>query len=146
MSISRTFNGVVNKTSGQLSDIRKNQNAALENLETNYRQITLTAAAEASNAIVVTGAVTDAFGTAITAATSVLVRTLAVTANAGDITVVSGTEVKTNNPATGFNESWITTTSGGAFSVSVANTNAEGTLVQAMTNDGYCAHLVLTFA
>jgi hypothetical protein len=146
MSVSYTFNGVANKVSAQQSEIRKNMNAALQNLETGYRQITLTAAAEASNAIVVTGQVTDAYGTAITAATSVLVRSLAVTADKGDITVVSGTEVKTVNPSTGFNESWITTTSSGAFSVSIANTVAEGTLVTCSTNDGYTAHLVLTFA
>lgn len=111
-----------------------------------YLYCTLSAAAEAGDAIVVTGAVKDSTGTAVVSAKQVVVRTLAVTANKGDITVVSGTEKKTVNPATGENVSWIATTAAGAFSVSVANDVAEETLITVMVEGGMTAALLLTFA
>ena len=146
MSTTYTFNSVAHKVSSQVPDLKKNLNAAVQNLETNYRQITLSAAAEGSNAIVVTGTVTDANGAAITAACEVMVRTLSVTADKADITVTAGTERKTVNAATGECISWITTTAAGAFAVSVANDAAEVTLISASTDNGYNANLRLTFA
>lgn len=107
---------------------------------------TLSAATESGNAIVVTGQVKALDGTNVAVATEVVVRTLAVTANAGDISVVSGTEIKTVNPATGENVSWITSTAGGAFSVSVANANAEVTLISATPDNGLTQMLNLNFA
>ncbi len=110
-------------------------------------KVTLSAAAEGgTDAIVVTGTVTDLAGNAVAVATNVVVRTLAVTADKGDITVASGTDKKTVNPATGFNESWILTTSGGVFSVSVANTAVEDTLIAATPANGLTSMLTLTFA
>jgi hypothetical protein len=120
--------------------------ARVATLEDSFRKITLSAAAEAGNAIVVTGAVVEADGTALAVATEVLVRTLAVTADKGDITVTAGTSQKVFSPTTGVNEAWITTTAGGAFAFSVANDAAEDTLVQVSTNLGYSATLKLTFA
>lgn len=110
------------------------------------RQITLTAAVEAADAIVVTGQVTDASGTNISAAAQVLVRTLAVTADKGDITVTAGTSKKIVNPATGENVAWIETTASGGFAVSVANTAVEDTLIHASADDTVTATLKLTFA
>jgi hypothetical protein len=110
-----------------------------------FRKITLTAAAEAADAIVVTGQVTDLLGVNIASAVEVLVRTLAVTDDKGDITVTAGTGVKTVNPASGENVSWITTTATGGFAVSVANDAAETTLVHASTTDGLTKTLKLTF-
>lgn len=107
---------------------------------------TLSAAGESGNAIVVTGQIIDASGVNVAVATEVVVRTLAVTADKGDITVTSGTERKTVNPATGENVSWITSTSGGAFAVSVANTAAELTLISATPANGLTQELSLNFA
>lgn len=112
---------------------------------TSVLKTTLSAAVEAAEAIVVTGAVTDLAGNAVTSAVNVMVRTLAVTADKGDITVVSGTEKKTVNPTTGENVSWILTTAAGAFSVSVANDVAEVTLVTAQPANGLTSALTLTF-
>jgi hypothetical protein len=109
-------------------------------------QVTLSAAAEAANAIVVTGAVKDLNGNAVTSAKQVMVRTLAVTADKGDISVTTGTAKEIVNPATGENVAWIETTAAGAFVVSIANDQAEGTIVQALTESGQSALLALTFA
>lgn len=146
MSASYTFNGTSHKVTNTISDIRKDLNAAVQNLETNFRKITLVAATEASDAIVVTGTVTDVYGTAVTAACEVMVRSLAVTADKGDFTVTTGTSVKEFEPATGVNEAWVTTNSSGVFAISIADTAAEGVLIQASTNAGYSAILKLTFA
>lgn len=114
--------------------------------ESQLLTVTLTAAAEASNAIVVSGVVKNADGTAVTAAKQVMVRTLSVTADKGDITVVTGTEKKAFAPSTGENVTWLETTSAGLFSVSVANDAAEVTLIQATPEGGIPALLKLTFA
>lgn len=114
-----------------------------------YFYCTLSAAAEAGNAIVVTGQVVDSSGVNVAVTKEVMVRTLAVTADKGDITVTAGTERKTVNPATGENVSWITTTAAGAFAVSVANDQAENTLITAQaggTGHGPTASLLLNFA
>lgn len=107
---------------------------------------TLSAAAESGNAIVVTGQVKTLDGTNVAAAHQVVVRTLAVTADKGDITVTAGTEIKTVNPATGENVSWIETTAAGAFAVSVANDVAEATLISATPDNGITQKLVLDFS
>ncbi len=106
---------------------------------------TLSAAVEAVDAIVVSGTVTDLAGNAVTVATNVVVRTLAVTADKGDITVTAGTEKKTVNPSTGENVSWILTTAAGAFAVSVANDVAEATLITVQPANGLTSELTLTF-
>ncbi len=107
--------------------------------------VALSAATEAADAIVVSGTVTDLAGTAVSVAKQVVVRTLAVTADKGDITVTAGTEKKTVNPSTGENVSWITTTAAGAFAVSVANTAVEDTIITATVEGGLAAALKLTF-
>lgn len=107
---------------------------------------TLSAAAESGNAIVVTGQIVDSSGANVAVATNVFVTSLAVTANAGDITVTAGTEKKTVNPATGENISWIESTAAGAFAVSIANANAEVNLVTATPDNGPTQMLVLDFS
>lgn len=119
---------------------------AAERADSSGLKITLSAAAEAANAIVVSGTVTDLAGNPVTAAKQVVVRTLAVTADKGDLTVTVGTSKKEFEPATGENVAWIETTAAGAFAVSVANDVAEETLIYAMTEDGRVAALKLTFA
>lgn len=111
-----------------------------------FRQITLSAAAEAGDAIVVTGQVKDLAGVNIASAVEVVVRTIAVTDDKGDITVTTGTSRKVVNPATGPNEAWITTNGTGGFAFSVANDVAEVTVVEASTDDASPATLKLTFA
>lgn len=120
--------------------------AAITALQTLGTYCTLSAAAESGNAIVVTGQIKDLAGTNVAVATNVLVRTLAVTADKGDITVTVGTEKKTINPATGENYSWIESTAAGAFAVSVANDQAEVTLITATPDNGLTQALVLNFA
>lgn len=110
------------------------------------RYITLSAAAEAADAIVVTGQVKDWTGTNISVATQVLVRTLAVTNNKGAITVTAGTSKKVVTPATGENVAWIETTAAGAFAVSVANDVAEVTLIQVTADSALAVTQKLTFA
>lgn len=106
---------------------------------------TLSAAVEAAQAIVVTGQVVTLNGDAVAAATEVVVRSLAVTDNKGDITVTTGTSNKVVNPATGENVAWITTDATGAFVVSIANDAAEITLVTAVADNGLVQALKLTF-
>lgn len=109
------------------------------------RTITLTAAVEAAQAIVVTGQIKDFAGANIAAAAEVLVRTLAVTDDKGDITVTTGTSRKVVNPTTGENVAYITTDATGGFAFSVANDAVEVTLVQATANNALAAALKLTF-
>lgn len=115
-------------------------------LDSAQLQISLSAAAEAANAIVVSGVVKDMRGVAVASAKQVLVRTLAVTADKGDISVTAGTSKKIVNPATGENVAWIETTAAGAFAVSVANDAAEETLIQVSCDGALVATLKLTFA
>lgn len=108
-------------------------------------KLTLSAAVEAAQAIVVTGVVEDLAGLDAAIAYQVLVRTLAVTADKGDITVTTGTSKKVFSPTTGVNEAWIETTAAGAFAFSVANDVAEETLVTCSTLTGVTSTLKLVF-
>lgn len=110
------------------------------------RKLVLTAAAEAANAIVVSGVIQDQDGTPVAAAKQVMFRSLAVTADKGDLSVTAGTSKKIVNPATGENVAWLESTAAGAFALSVANDVAEETVVSAITEDGLTAMLKLTFA
>ncbi len=110
-------------------------------------KITLSAAAEGgTDAIVVSGVVEDLAGLDAASAKQVVVRSLAVTADKGDITVTVGTSKKVVNPTTGENVAWIETTAAGLFAVSIANTAVEDTIVTATTETGVTAALKLTFA
>lgn len=129
-----------------LADLRAYALALGAATQGTVKKITLSAAAEAADAIVVSGQVEALDGSDVTSAVEVMVRTLAVTDDKGDITVTVGTERKTVNPATGENISWITTTAAGAFAFSVANDVAEVTLVSVSTNGALTANLRLTFA
>jgi len=94
--------------------------------------IAATPGAEAANAIDIVGALTDLNGVAISAAQQVFIRSMAVTANEGDLAAAStpvGTVKKAVNPATGANELWMETTAAGLFSFKVSNTVAEETVV-----------------
>lgn len=133
-------------TSPALLQFNRDVENSAERADAQLLKVTLTAATESGNAIVVTGAVTDLAGNAVTAAKEVLVRSLAVTADKGDISVTSGTSKKVVNPATGENVAWLETTSGGAFAVSIANDQVEDTLVQVSTESGATAAIKLTFA
>jgi hypothetical protein len=115
-------------------------------------KITLTAEAEngGANTIEVEGQVEDMAGLDAATAREVLVRSLAVTANEGDLSIGAGanpgTLIKAVNPATGENVAWITTTTAGHFRFIVTNTAAETNLVQVSANGAVTAVLKLTFA
>jgi hypothetical protein len=115
-------------------------------------KITLTAEAEigGANTIEVEGQVEDLAGLDAATAREVMVRSLAVTANEGDLSIGAGanpgTLVKAVNPATGENVAWITTTTAGHFRFIVTNTAVESNIVQVTANGAVAAVLKLTFA
>ncbi len=119
---------------------------------TGITKVTLTAEAEnaGANTIEVEGQVTNAVGTAAAIVHEVIVRSIPVTSNEGDITIGAGanpgTLIKAFGPAAGVNEAWITTTAAGHFRFTITNTAAETNLVQVSTNTGASAILKLTFA
>jgi len=105
--------------------------------------------AVASDAIEIACTVTDLTGTVVSAAKNVVVRTLAVTADKGDIAAAGtpvGTLKKADNPATGFNEAWFVTTAGGLFSFRVSNDQTEDTLVEVIPESGVPTMQKITFA
>ena len=121
--------------------------AAIDTLEAN-RKITLSAGAEALDVITVTGAVVDLNGAAIASAVQVLVRTLAVTDDKGDIAVTVGTAKEIVNAPTGENYAWIETTAAGLFTFTVTNDTVAGeeTVVHASTAGALTQTIKLTFA
>lgn len=114
--------------------------------------ITLTAAAEngGANTIEVEGQIEDLAGLDAATAREVIVRSLAITANEGDLSIGAGanpgTLIKAVNPATGENVAWITTTAAGHFRFIVTNTAAETNVVHVSANSALPAVLKLTFA
>ncbi len=115
-------------------------------------KITLTIETEnaGANTIEVEGQVSNILGVAVAAAREVLVRSLANTANEGDISIGAGanpgTLIKPFGPATGVNEAWITTTAAGHFRFIITNTAAETNLVQVSAPGAITAISKLTFA
>ena len=104
--------------------------------------------AESSNEIDVVCQLIDAKGKALAGVRNVAVRSLAVTADKGDLaeaTVAVGTLKKAVNPTTGENVAWFQTTAAGLFSVKVANDAAEDTLLTFQPEDGEQTLLVLVF-
>lgn len=97
--------------------------------------VTATAGAEgagSANSIDIVCSVTDRNGVAISSARQVMIKTLAVTADKGDLAAATsavGTVKKTVNPATGENVQWMETTAGGLFSFKVADDQVEDVLV-----------------
>jgi hypothetical protein len=115
-------------------------------------KITLTAEAEnaGANTIEVEGVIEDMAGLDAATAREVLVRSIPVTSNEGDITIGAGanpgTLIKAFGPAAGVNEAWITTTTAGHFRFTITNTAAETNLVEVTANSALAAVLKLTFA
>lgn len=107
---------------------------------------TLVASAEDTDSIEVVGQVKTLGGTNVASATIVMVRSLAVTADKGDISVTNGTALKIINPASGENICWLETDATGAFTVEIANDVAEVTLLSATPANGLAQMLELTFA
>lgn len=120
---------------------------ALGLAEPGAASLALTAAAEDTNAIVVSGQLKDSMGEDIAEVRQVLVTVVAPTTAKGQITVASGTEKVTLNDASGkVHRSWIATTAEGAFSVSIADDQAEGVLVSAVVGGCLAASKLITFA
>jgi hypothetical protein len=113
--------------------------------QTGVLKCTLTAGAESLDVITVTGVVEDMAGLDASAEKQVLVRTLAQTADKGDIAVTVGTAKEIVNPATGENVAWIETTAAGLFAFTVTNDQVEDTFVSAVTTTGIVTTLKLTF-
>jgi hypothetical protein len=105
---------------------------------------TLVAAAEIADVITVSGTVEDLAGLDASSAKQVLVRTLAVTADKGDIAVTTGTAKKIVNPATGENVAWIETTAAGLFAFTVTDDQVEDVLVVATTTTGTVTTLLFS--
>lgn len=122
--------------------------AANAAVEAALDRITVTPGAEAANAVECACTITTAAGVAVASAREVQIRTLAVTADEGDIAAAGtpvGTLVKAVNPATGENVATMTTTAAGAFSFKVTDTAAEVVHVVVLS-DGCIPRVVkLTF-
>jgi hypothetical protein len=120
--------------------------------KTSVLKCTLVAGAEgavAANTIEIAGTVEDMAGLDTAAAKQVYIKSLAVTADKGDLAAAVtpvGTVKKAITPATGPNELWMETTAAGLFSFSVANDVAEETVVTVITTTGIATTLKLTFA
>jgi hypothetical protein len=102
----------------------------------------LSAAAEAAQAIVVTGTLYKLDGTPIKVATPIYVKTMAPTALKGYATVGTGTAIAGD----GTNNVYLLTDASGVFTLSVANDQAEKTLVVVSLDNGLSELLELTFA
>lgn len=125
---------------------------ALDVLKTAHLVVATVVGAEgavAANTIEVACTIKDRSGNTVTGVREVMVETLAVTSDKGDIAAAGtpvGTLVKVNNPATGRNAAWFTTTSGGIFTFSVADDQVES-VICCIIADGCDPKLVkLTFA
>lgn len=112
---------------------------------------TLSAAAEAGDAIVVTGQVKDATGENVAEAKEVFVQLLSEELDNHTPTVTSGNQVRNVGLQTSGGEIistlvWITTTAAGAFAFSVSAGGAEQVLVKATPSRGLTELLKITFA
>jgi hypothetical protein len=108
----------------------------------NTYQITLTAAAEASNSITVTGQIKDMDGQNVAGTKDILITSKAPTgtgnlSDGGNGTVTAGS---------GSASCWMKTDANGNFQVAVANLNAEQTLVLVQLDNGQVESITLTFA
>jgi len=137
---------------GMVMELYWNGKAFVELSRSLALKISLTAGVEgagSANSIDVVGAIVNLDGSAITAAMEVQIRTLAVTADKGDLaaaTAAVGTVKKAVNPATGENVQWMTTTSAGLFSFKVSDDAVEDVLVVVLCDGALSALLKLTFA
>jgi hypothetical protein len=117
---------------------------------TGINKITLTPAAAVGDTIEVEGQVSNILGVAAAVAHEVMIRSLSVTSNEGDITIGiganPGTLIEAFSPATGVNEAWITTTAAGHFRFIITNAAAEDNLVEASATNALETKLKLTFA
>lgn len=129
-------------------DVADNQEgSSLAQVAASAYDCSLAAAAEAANAIVVTGQVRDGLNASVEAATTVYVESVSPTVGKGFITVTAGTSVLVINDAAGrVHRAWITSTAAGAFAVSIADDTAESNLLVARVNNGVSNMLTLTFA
>lgn len=122
-------------------------NRANEREDESELMVTLSAAAEVSNSITVTGTITDRRGKAVAVAQNVLITALAVTAGQGALTDGGdGTLLRASAATNAPTFAWMSSTAAGSFQVAVANTAAETTLVTVQLAGARIATLVLTYA
>jgi hypothetical protein len=106
-------------------------------------------AAVAANAIEVACQLLDADGNKPTAARTVMVKSMAATANEGDLAAAGtpvGTVLEALNPATGMNLQLMDTDATGGFTFRVTDTVAEKVYVEITGEDVVPKCLTLTFA
>lgn len=122
---------------------------ALEDGDAQIGVVAATPGNEDTNAIDVVCQLKDLAGVAIAEARQVMIRSIAVSADKGDLaaaTAAVGTVKEAYNPATGENVLWMETTAGGAFSFKVTNDVAEETVVSIQADGCLPKVLKLTFA
>lgn len=102
----------------------------------------LSAAAESSNSITVSGQIKDQDGNNVAGIKSVLIKSKAPTGT-GNLSDGGAGTVSAGAAST---ELWMKTDATGAFQFAVANANAEETLVMVQLDNGTTELLVLTFA
>ena len=135
--------------SGKLAALRNHaergdeMSSALMALLANTYYVAMTASAEVSNAITISGQVTDQDGTPLAGVKGVLLKSKPMS-GAGTLAVVSahGT-AKAGSSST---ELWLETLADGSFQVTVTNVIAEDNLVVAQLDNGTTEMLKLTFA
>ena len=111
--------------------------------------IALSAAAKAANAIVVTGQLKSVLGDNIAEVRNVMLRTLAVTAAKGVMTLSTGTAVVASAAVTrgaaGENDAWVKTDNTGKFVVSIADDQAEAVMLEVSADGCFVEQLALSF-
>lgn len=139
--------GKLNLNNQQLSRIKSfalrgdDEAAMVSAILDGVKVVELTADAEAANAIVVNGQIKDLDGSAIAGVQAIFVKSVPV-AGTGAATVGTGTAIAGDAST----EVYLETDAAGAFTVSVANLNAEKNLVIVTVDDGTTEMLPLTFA
>jgi hypothetical protein len=116
---------------------------ALVQIMNGTQYVEMTAGAESSNVIRITGQVKDQDGQNVAAVKDILLKSKPVS-GAGAMAVVGGQG--TSKAGAASTELWLQTTATGGFQVDVTNTVAEDNLIVATVDNGETEVLKLTFA
>lgn len=111
-------------------------------LMNNTYYVAMTAGAEASNVIRVSGQITDQDGQKVAGVKNVLLTSVPIS---GAGTMAIGT-VGTAKAGAASKALWLQTDATGAFNVDVTNIVAEDNLIMAQLDNGTCEQIVLTYA
>jgi hypothetical protein len=123
------------------SDAGEVFSSVLQSLLNTIRTVVLTASAEVSNVITVSGQVQDAAGNNVAAVADLIITSTPI-AGAGTMTASVGT-IKVGSASA---KIWLQTNSSGAFTIAVTNTSAEDNLISVQLDSGEIETLKITYA